>query len=156
MRKIFGWGMMCVAAMMLSGCMSMRSAKVPVYQRMDPKKPGSTLVIKQAYNVRSNNRYPIVTIDGYAVTDKKYLPQGQTTLKLDAGSHEIKLTLDKMLFDVGPLPKKPLVIRFKTAPGKKYTIDISKKRRKLIWIGLTLKYTGWSNDEVSTFMHEYF
>ncbi len=159
MRKIFGWGMMCVAAMMLSGCMSMRSAKVPVYQRMDPKTPGSTLVLNQKIDPFMNNRYVEATIDGYAVTDKKFLSYGQKTVNLDAGSHELKLSMDKrkiIMSDIGPLPKKPVVVKFKTAPGKKYRIDISKKTRKLLWLGLGLKYTGWSDEEISSFPREGF
>lgn len=156
MKKLVTLSLLCAVAFILTGCAGMMSAKFPVYQRMDKETAGSTLVLNQTYDPWAYNLYLEATIDGYAVTDKRYLSMGRTALALDSGSHELRLTPAKERFDIGWLPKEPLVLRFNTEQGKKYQIDISRKARWIIKLGFKLEYSGWNRNEAARFPSEYY
>ena len=138
-----------------SGCMSMFGAKSPVYERMETEKPGSVVTLDMTINSFWYNRYVEATIDGFAVTDRRYLPKGKAQLQLDAGSHELCFKLKKRTTDIGPLPKEPLVCKFTTLAGGDYCIKITKKRKGMLKVGIALDYKGWSADEASQFPREY-
>lgn len=140
--------------MVAAGCMSTMTAKGPHYERVDLDTEASVLVLNKEFSSFWANRYTVVKVDGYAVSDKLYLPKGQTTLKLDPGSHQLSILLKKRSADIQALPREPLTFTFPTEAGKSYEITIGKKT-SLMAVGLKLSYSGWSEDVAARFPRQF-
>lgn len=136
------------------GCMSMMKAKPPHYKRVDRDTEPSILVLEKEFSSFWANRYTAVRVDGYAISDKCYLPKGQTTVMLDPGSHQLSILLKKRSADIQALPDEPLTFTFPTKAGRRYTINIGKKT-SLLTVGLKLSYSGWSEDQAARFPRQF-